>query len=308
MFKNLSQRLNLLYPDVTATVSLQGFMLSCFDGTKKFKVGIPRCLDHDLHIDIFKVPRSVPDKVSLEWRSVLSIPTSIDKATILTIEEEEPADGLTGSGVVSYKYFDKKFSRMKKKPSINQEKDFRWVLDLNGEEFHNRPLKLLTKRARRGQVKDFSKVIEFNTGTVYTQAISREILFRRDEEGRLKPLGRIAHRTGIDIRSRSLRIGYSKNGTVAAEHQKLEWDMDYFYYIHISNTCHIEHDPKEPEKTAGKTDFDLFYDLMSDPVVGHRKYDLQSCIDHRFEPDSRLDGFPDICILGFFGGEDYSWS
>lgn len=300
----LSSCLNLLHPEPTLSVTLQGFMLACFEGTKKFKVGIPACPDHDLRIDIFRLPRKAPEMDPSEWQVVKSIPSSVRKISIL----EGGPDGKTpGPGVTSYKYFEGQFSRFRKRLSKKQRRDFRWMVDLNGEEFHNRPLTLLETADRTGQAKIISPVIEFNTGTVYTQAVSSEILFRRDEDGRVKPLGRIAYRTGIDIGSPKLTIGYTTSDGAEEMPLVIERDADSFYHLVITNTCHIRHSSQKPEETAGKTDFNLFYDLMRDPVIPHRQYDLQSCIDSSIRSDSRLDGFPDICILGYFGGESYNW-
>lgn len=297
MHTSLSNCLNLLYPDATASVSLQGVMLSYFKGNNVFTTRMIKCEDHDLMIDIFMVPRSFSGADNLPMPQPLSIHQSV---SMITINELDPSEDMASAGVLTHKNFKVPFKRAPCKGEEVDLRDFRWIVDLNSEEFHDRQLSFRNCEGAGGMWGDPSPVISVDTGIVYTQGVSTELLYRRDEEGRLNPLGRIAYRAGIDIRSRLLQVTVQdQNGTSVFNWSKLD---KFFYLIQISNTCHIKHDAKRPEDTAGKSDFDLFYDYVSDPVLSHRRFDLQACVGNFDTVNSVLDSYPDICIFGYLGG------
>lgn len=301
MSRYFSNALNLLYPDATATVSLQGLMLSDFKGTREFRTRVLKCKDHDLLIDIFMTPRCIPCPDPDDLPCPIRVPPSIQS---ILIRELEPEEKMPRTGVLSYKNFDVPFSRVADPCESVDFKDFRWIMDLNGEEFHDRQLVLKTPDEGGGKKTILSPLISIDSGTVYTQAVSTEVLFRRDEEGRHNPLGRIGYRTGVDIRSKVLEITIiDDNGKIF---YKREWTRndDFIYLIQVSNTCHLKPNVENPEETAGKSDFDLFYDQLKDPVIDHRRYDLQECIGDANDPNPKLDGYPTICLNGYRSGEN----
>lgn len=298
MHRKLSTCINQLNPNATATVSLQGLMISYFKLNGKFMTRVIKCEDHHLRVDIFKVPRVA----SREQVACLPPPIEVhDSVRTIRIRELETEAGRPSTGVLTYKNFNTPFTRTPATGSRVDFKDFRWIVDLNSDEFHNRQLKFKRRRERIITRKSIAPMISINSGTVYTQAVSSEILFSRDEEGRHKLLGRIAYRTGIDIMSARLSVTVTDDKC----HHKYEWTNldDHFYLIQVSNNCSLKPvDKKMPELTAGKSDFDLFYDLLRDPVIDHRRYDLQACVGDANAPRPQMDGFPEICILGYLGG------
>lgn len=295
MHTSLSNCLNLLYQDATASVSLQGVMLSYFKSNNVFETRMIKCDNHDLRIDIFKVPRWVSGSDARKRPRPISHHQSV---TSITIEELPHSEGAGSEGVLTFKNFKIPFSRVPVREDKVDYRDFRWTVDLNSEEFHDRQLSF--RLADGTEPINSSPYMSINTGTVYTQAVSTEVLYRRDEEGRHMPLGRIAYRSGIDIRSPRLKVTvHDQNGCRPYVWSKLD---DSLYLIQITNMCHIDHAPDRPEDTAGKSDFDLFYNYVTDPVISHRRFDLQACVGDFGDTPPALDSYPDICIFGYLGG------
>lgn len=297
MFINPCDSLNMLYPDATATISLQGLMLFWIDRKRRCQISILRCEDHDLTMDIFQVPRTSTAKSSAI--SPMNHNISLNKDVIISAEKakdtKEPK-----TGILSYKDFSSTFNRTDRSPVPGNINDFRWIINLEGEEFHNRKLEFIqsgrTSAKVRKNIKNLTPMITVDDGTVYTQAISSEMLLRRDEEGQIKMFGRVAYRIGIDIRSEKVFIN-NKNG----KKLPLVYKPDILHVIQISNMCSLEPKPENPESTAGRSDFDLFYDVVRDPIINHRRYDLQGCVNPRTPDNPGQDGYPDICIGGYMG-------
>lgn len=319
MYISPSDSLNLLYPDATATISLQGLMLFCFDRERRCQIAVLRCHDHDLTFDVFKVPRSSPDECTGKTRIDHQISLDCD----IKISPKKSRD----QGILSYKDFGSAFDRSDRSPTPDNINDFRWIVDLEGEEFHDRKLELiesgrsrfieilkelfnregddyssLLSNAKQPTIKELKPIIYVNAGTVYTQAISSEMLLRRDEEGRHKMFGRVAYRIGIDIRCEELTISNGSNGSNGSNNNlNLVHSKDTLNVIQITNMCSLKPRPEYPELTAGRSDFDLFYDVIRDPVINHRRYDLQGCINPGTPDNPAQDGYPDICIGGYTG-------
>lgn len=313
MFINPCDSLNMLYPDATATISLQGLMLFCFDRERRCQIAVLRCDDHDLTFDIFKVPRSSDARRAEKIR--------IDSRISLDCDIKISAKNPKEEGILSYKDFSIPFDRRDRSPAPDNINDFRWIVNLEGEEFHNRKLKFiesgkswfienlkelfqdrdidysrLLPEAKQTTIKELKPIIYVDAGTVYTQAISSEMLLRRDEESRHEMFGRVAYRIGVDIRCEELTINNDSGFNRSLKHS-----TDFLHVIQITNMCSLKPRPENPELTAGRSDFDLFYDVVRDPVINHRRYDLQGCINPTTPDNPGQDGYPDICIGSYMG-------
>ncbi|MBK9316075.1 MAG: hypothetical protein IPM55_17800 [Acidobacteria bacterium] len=313
MFINPCDSLNMLYPDATATISLQGLMLFWFDRERRCQIAVLRCDDHDLTFDIFKVPRSSAARRAEK--------IGIDRQISLDCDIKISAKNSKEEGILSYKDFSTPFDRQDRSPAPDNINDFRWIVNLEGEEFHNRKLEFiepgkpsimdilkelfqsqgsdhthLLPEAKQTAIKELKPMIYVDAGTVYTQAISSEMLLRRDEESRHEMFGRVAYRIGIDIRCEELTISNDSGFNRLLNHS-----TDFLHVIQITNLCSLKPRPENPELTAGRSDFDLFYDVVRDPVINHKRYDLQGCINPGIPDNPGQDGYPDICIGGYMG-------
>jgi hypothetical protein len=291
------------HKEAVVTISFSGLALSCINKKKnnRYEFGILGCERHNPVFDIQKIYLDPKTMIPISSRLM---PHSLSLADDIEIEVVNPGQ----VGVSKHEKGD--FDRLNDKDKYGNEKndleDFRWIVDLEGEEFHNKKL----------EIKDRSKLkprIFINSGTLYSEKITDEIiaLVPVNHKSKIKPLGRVAFKVGLDIkRSNAEESGVilrNKNNpdNFVELRSRLNENPLKKYQITIENLCYESGD-------GGGTDFLLFYDVIRDP--DERKFDLQRIVDNgaRGNPgitipdrnDLSLDTPPLNCFTVFLGQTD----
>jgi len=285
------------HKEAVVTISFSGLALSCINKKKnhRYEFGILGCERHDPVFDIQEI--SMDPKTMIPISSRL-MPHSLDLADDIEIEVVNPEK----KGVERYGKgnFDRSGNEK------NDLEDFGWVVDLEGKEFHNKRL----------EIKDPSKLkprIFINSGKIYSEKITDEIfaLVPVNHESKIKHLGRVAFRVGLDIKrsnaEESVVILRNNNnpGNFVELRSRLNENPLKKYQITIENLCYESGD-------GDGTDFLLFYDVIHDP--DKRKFDLQRSVENggRGNPgitipdrnDLSLDTPPLNCLIGFLSQTD----
>lgn len=156
----------------TVRISLLGLTAFCFNGKNQCEMGL---LIHREHRPSLSIQEIGPDN------SPINVRHSIDLDHDLRIEA-------TNAGVA--KYLQPGFDRSQ---DAGDPEDFRWVMDLEGEEFHNQ---LLT------QIGSLGPKLHINDGTVYTRLKSGVAYARKRADTNAEDpsyLGKVANVVGVDI-------------------------------------------------------------------------------------------------------------
>jgi hypothetical protein len=196
--------------------------------------------------------------------------------------------------------------------------DFRWIMNLQGEDFHGEHLRL--KRGGSGDTL-LRPRITVPSAIFYTleKTPVKFRRFRHPEDPRSRPIGKIADQVGADILCRpdehgqklvTLKIG----GTGRALYRNTEEGRGFRYAIKITNLCRRV-GTGEP-LCGDQSDFPHYYKVAQDD--DDIKFDLGT-MHPPGDPDGRTvisqfnesyfpefrgfrsDGPPQVCSVGFFG-------
>lgn len=275
----------------TVTISVVGLALTCINRLKQnqCEVGMLRCDRHSPVMDIQKIKLDYGRK-NPKCSSLFRHSLNLDENIFINVEGPHKTD--CRKGVVTY--IRREFDRLN---DTGDEEDFRWIADLEGEEFHNRELKI----KQRSLIKP---MIFISEGTLYTRQKTYESLARVPINGTTAPvkvLGRFGYGMNIDITC-------PKDGKVILSNNpdsespdcsiSLRQEDDIQYLVTIENHCHIA------DEVEG-TDFRLFYDAVKDP--SGKQFDLRRIVETGCyaEPEdvteqfmnAALDGFPQQCLV-----------
>jgi hypothetical protein len=133
-------------------------------------------------------------------------------------------------------------------------RDFRWVVDLEGEHFYNRPLK-----ARRGVLKP---ILVITTGLFYSARLTSDSYlalpnFPERDRGGMKPpseLGHVAAYIGADLCLRPKQALVLRAGRAGSELLRLEPEEGVTYELAVNNL-------DKTEATVGR-DFGYYYEAF----------------------------------------------
>ena len=278
------------------TISFSGLALSCINQKDEYEFGIIGC---DRHRPVFDI-----QKIYLDPKTMTPINSElVDHSLSLNDDIEIEVLNPEQAGVL--KFAPPAFNWLPEFDRLNDkgdEEDFRWVVDLEGEEFHNEKL----------EFKDPSQIkprIFISSGILYTEIIADEIMARVSANGRQGPwsLGRVAFRVGMDVICKSVDGGVilrNKNDQSEAcppLMNGLNNDPPNKYLITIENLCTFDRNRAKPG-----TDFRHFYDVLRDS--DDREFDLQRVVDNAGRgdlgkvtdnrPDHSLDTPPLNCLIG----------
>ena len=289
--------------NASVTVSIAGLGLACINKRKRNRceIGILRCDRHKPLLDIQKIEYGGDGKAV---RSSL-VPHSLNLDEDISIDVIFPDNaGLPRceNGVSTFTR--REFSRL---DDTGDDRDFRWVPDLEGPEFHNG--KLTIKNDKRLQ-----PTIFLSDGILYAREKTDEIFARivTNGEPAAMALGRVAHGINADIscgKGGAVRLSNvfepespERGGRCSVT---LEYGDGIGYLISIENLCEVA------DETEG-TDFRLFYDVLMDPE--QRQFDLRRIVETgrygapeealQDRNDFSLDGFPESCVTAFLGRTD----
>lgn len=267
--------MGLDHSKATATITLEGLLVFVVNDQKQCELAFLSCDNHELNIDV---------RVILPNGFELPIKHSLDPKKDLAISVVNP----DGTGISFFK--DGVFDRKK---GQGDAEDFRWVIDLEGPEFHNKALEAIPAPSSVVGAKLTPKLF-ITDGQVYASDLPNEQLARKEIDTVAGPvfLGRAADIIGVDIAC--LDGGNSSviisNEGLTGSHVKLPKVEGVRYRIQFVNDCDIQ--TAEP----GSTDFSLYYDVLRDPTDPTLKFDLRSTVakDH---PSATGEPFPDSPLL-----------
>jgi hypothetical protein len=232
---------------VTARISFEGLFVFCFNDKKQCEIGVIKHVDHVTTLNIMRIdPDGRVNHVEHELKTEKDI----------WIEVVNPAE----QG--AFPYTPGEFDRRNEK---GDDRDFRWIPDLEGPEFHNKNLTIYSA--------NFKSIMRITDGRFYTMVKPREI-FARETVGSSDPpkyFGRVAEVVGVDIVCRSVRgsgVSFRNEGKGGIS-TKLPQKDGTKYEITIKNT-RVHHIPGAVRET--QSDFRLYYDVARDPEG--TQYDL----------------------------------
>lgn len=275
-------------------ISFAGLALFCINPNEenRCEVGIIGCERHRPVLDIqemtFDLRSGKPMKSSL-------VPHSLSLDEDIWIKVDRPRT----KGVSMYRG-GQDFNRLDDR---GDERDFRWVVDLEGVEFHQR--RLPRKAGERGIRSGLRPLIFISDGMLYTENRTDEkvALVSSNPGQQPKALGRVAFKIGADLfpgEGGSVELSNGRRNSI-----KLHSKRHTRYSITIENLCSVN-------RGQGMTDFRLFYEILNVPdreqfdiqriVENGRRGDLGSVLAEH--PDFSLDNYPQVCLSGFLGQTD----
>jgi hypothetical protein len=282
-------------------IAFDGLIIFCFNRTKTLcEVGMIRNGGH--HRDL-KITEILP---SGHRRPIKLKDYDIDPSKDLEISAVNPlpphTPPLPSDTPLSGYQDTEDFDRVNDK---GDPEDFRWIVDLEGAEFHRKRL----NPKRDG----FKSKLTLTHGIFYTVRKTRRHYGRLTLGGPddLRFLGKLAHNVGVDIQIRDDDGKVIIKNRGAASGLELprplpEGERDVLgctYEIIVENAC---------EPNPRTSDFPLFYGAVSDP--GGVQYDLRIAVPpgHSLgggppfpnKSSFRKDGEPQVCQTGFLSASE----
>jgi hypothetical protein len=222
----------------TIRVIFRGLMIFHFDTEKLlYEVGVLRAPNHQLRIHV--------EKRSPSGTSEILVPVeelgSLDKR-IWTLELTNPGT----QGISTYQN-----GAFNRKKGIGDDRDFRWTVDLEGEEFYNNALSIKTAL--------LGPIIRIPSGMFYTMT-KTEPLLRKQGDHAFQEFGSIAEDIAADI---WLDNGEAILKADSTEIVRLKRQPHTTYDVIIENT------PSSHQHLSSNVDhFDYYYDLIDNQPGG----------------------------------------
>jgi hypothetical protein len=287
----------------SVTVSIAGLGLACINKRKRNRceIGIIRC---DRHKPLLDIQRIEYDRSGKPIRSSL-VPHSLNLDEDILIDVISADDGeppRCEKGVTTFTR--REFNRL---DDMGDHRDFRWVPDLEGPEFHNGKLRIKNR-------KKLQPTIFLSDGILYTREKTDEVFARISTNG--KPaavaLGKVAHGINADIscvKGGAVRLSNVSESEAQEPGGRCPVTLEHRdgirYLISIENLCELA------DESEG-TDFRIFYDVLQDSE--QKQFDLRRIVETgsyaapeealEDRDDFSLDGFPESCVTAFLGLTD----
>ncbi len=268
------------------SIALDGLILFCFDAKKTLcEAGMVKNGKHHRRITITET------KPSGHTVEVLPDDYGIDPTEDLDIRAE---NALGNGSPISEYYGNDDFNRP---DDSGDPEDFRWVIDLEGNDFHKGKLtpKLSGLKSR----------LFIHDGVFYTCKKTWEFYGKKIIKGRglgepATFFGKLAHNVGIDI------VCDKVDGRVILESKRsrnrlaLPRELGCRYEILFENSC-------EPHDQSHTSDFPLFYHAVNDSKG--LEFDLVTAVPRKHPNNTKVrfidtqgffvDGDPEVCNQGF---------
>jgi hypothetical protein len=165
------------------------------------------------------------------------------------------------------------------------EHDFRWVVDLEGSDFHDRRLEI--RQLTDGRRSVLQPKIFISDGVLYAETRTDEQIVRVSEGVRERVIGRVAFKVGADLFPGDGGKVELRNRNDLQRQRAIVLDRGPYtrHHITIENICqeHGDHDG---------SDFNLLYNAVSDP--DGRQFELRRVVENggRGEPGTLLSTDP----------------
>jgi hypothetical protein len=228
--------------DRTLTIYFSGLLVFCFDKQRKYCQVGALSKDHELRLHLVKRGRD-PESRS---EQTLTIPHDlIRQSSDLWLDVEgEPSPKKTAEPFIA--------GRRDEPPT--DPRDFRWVVDLEGEHFYNRPLK-----ARRGVLKP---ILAITAGLFYSARLTSDSYlalpdFPERDRGATKAqgeLGQVAAYVAADLCLCPKQAFVLRAGRAGSELLRLEGEEGATYELVVNNL-------DKTEATVGR-DFGYYYEAF----------------------------------------------
>ena len=286
------------HSEATVTISFAGVALFCINKDKqnRCEVGIVHCDRHQTVMDIQEI---VFDNSGDPIKSMLTTPPASpflgSDILIKVVNQNAP---ITAAGIEPFSE-SPVFNRVQ---GIGDQNDFRWIVDLEGEELHDRQLDLLPTTF--SSAPRLSPKIFISEGVIYTELATDERLALMSDGVQGNEFGPVAIKIGVDL---FLEDGgelqmWGKRGPITTQLATLKKKANTKYHINVENLCTVEGD-------APGTDFSLFYDIVHDPT--NSRFDFRRIVENLGQGNPKdyltanplfsLDNNPLICVGALLG-------
>jgi hypothetical protein len=237
-------------PGPSATIIFRGLMVFHPDPAREyFEVGILPAPEHEFRVQVIEnSPKGVSSFfVPLGQFSNL-------KHDLWSLEFAHRSR--KGIGFYQNGFFDRK-------SDVGDDKDFRWVLDLEGKEFYDRELP--TKTSQLGPV------LHITGGEFYTNRKTPSLI-RKKGDGTFQYFGSAAEEVaaGFSLKDGDIVLKSEKSGT---EFLRLKQKPDTTYEIVIENAL-----VREQHMAAILNHFQYFYRLIAEPTSEWYGFDVASAV------------------------------
>ncbi|MFL6214353.1 MAG: hypothetical protein ACJ74J_10735 [Blastocatellia bacterium] len=281
------------------TISVAGIAICRTHKRNQFEFGFLRCDRHSLTLDIQEIELD-PVTRSPVHSSLKPHLLRLDQDISIDVVYPEKDGGLQFQRGVST-YTGGQFNRL---GDIGDAEDFRWIVDLEGPEFHNRKLRIKN-------LAELAPTLFISNGILYTKQKTDEAFARISAQGKSSPvaLGKFAHGINTDItcpEGGEVIISNRPDNRLPARGDcnavRLPQSDVIKYLITIENHC-------DATDESERTDFRLFYDVLEDPE--EKEFDLRRIVATgrygmpdaalKEQGDFALDGYPQNCLTGKLG-------
>ncbi len=248
------------------TISFAGLMIYYIKKDKEgedkeLQVAIVNCPDHEPIIDIHEI--TMDEKTGEYEGSRLIHQSRVDS----NINIKNSESNRVKQDIYDQVVFDRKLD-------LGEPRDFRWIINLEGEEFGGKEMKI--KAIPGAPPKRLGPIITIKDGVIYTERRSDEkfaVISLCNTESKPKYLGRMAYRVGVDIILNNGAVVVLRTGNPADELPALENKPLTKYHINIENICH----PTEPRREG--TDFRYIFDVVRNE--DDERFDLLRIVENR---------------------------
>lgn len=235
------------HSEATARIIFAGLFVFCFNENGQCEVGI---LKHESHQPQLIIQEIGPDNVPR------TLDHTFDLSSDLTVEAISPLKG----GVRPY--YQPEFDRPQ---NVGDPEDFKWLTDLEGDEFHGRRLDI--KSHIPGERPEALKsILYFSDGDFYSYLKSTEMYVRVPYKMPSQEifLGKTSHIVGVDIscsdeEQSGILLTDKEAGNELFLSKYRDADQEFLRYEIIFNNICLS------PASRPDSDFVLYYRLLSDP-------------------------------------------
>lgn len=217
--------------DTGVTISFSGLVFFQRDAQKQCQAHIIEFGDHRLVIDIQEIEFDPQTGVPITSSSV-DLGTALDPTQNIFVS----GGGDNGGGRWVKLFLNGQEVLDKENPQTEaDEKDFRWVLNICGDEFGR----------QRGVQPNFEKItqtVHLTNGVMYAEKLTDDIFASKSfMDGTVRPIGRAAYSVGVDIKLEvegdAVYLSNSPTQAMNGEGLKLEFKANTRYQVTTHNLC-----------------------------------------------------------------------